>query len=299
MLAPVLTFPAAAQAPNPRDADALYAARERLPDAQAAAAIWQQRLDANPRDFEAAWKLARAGYFLGGRLPDKDTRGEAFETGMAAARQAIAARPDRPEGYFWLGATMGGLAELRGLRAGLRYRGAIRDNLERVLEMDPGFQKGSADRALGRWYFKVPGLFGGSRRKAEAHLRRSLTYDPDNIASRFFLAEVLEADDRDEEAAVLLREIEGCPSTPPGLRKIATSRRRRARCSRSAGRGATDPTRAIRPTPSEAVPGPNGRPPVTFRVRPGTSPIQKSESASVRSKERFATGICIPSLSSW
>lgn len=214
MLAPVLTFPAAAQAPNPRDADALYAARERLPDAQAAAAIWQQRLDANPRDFEAAWKLARAGYFLGGRLPDKDTRGEAFETGMAAARQAIAARPDRPEGYFWLGATMGGLAELRGLRAGLRYRGAIRDNLERVLEMDPGFQKGSADRALGRWYFKVPGLFGGSRRKAEAHLRRSLTYDPDNIASRFFLAEVLEADDRDEEAAVLLREIEALPVDP-------------------------------------------------------------------------------------
>ncbi|HEX7087041.1 MAG TPA: TRAP transporter TatT component family protein [Vicinamibacterales bacterium] len=214
MLAGVLTFPAAAQTPASADPDALYAAREHLPDARAAAAIWQQRLDRNPGDFEAAWKLARAGYFLGGRLPDKDARIEAFESGMAAARAAIAARPDRPEGYFWLAATMGGLAELRGLGTGLRYRGAIRDNLERVLTMDPGFQKGSADRALGRWYFKVPRLFGGSRRKAEAHLRASLARDPDSIASRFFLAEVLEAEDRDEEAAQLLREILALPIDP-------------------------------------------------------------------------------------
>lgn len=214
MLAPLPTFPAAAQTPVPGDADALYAAREHLPDARAAAAIWQQRLDADPRDFEAAWKLARACYFLGGRLPGKDARGEAFETGMAAARKAVAAHPDRPEGYFWLAATMGGLAELRGLGAGLRYRGAIRDNLERVLEMDPAFQKGSADRALGRWYYKVPRLFGGSRRQAEAHLRASLTHDPGSIASRFFLAEVLEAEDRHEEAAQLLREIEALPVDP-------------------------------------------------------------------------------------
>src|SRR5690606_27765445 len=125
MLAAVRTFPAAAQAPAPGDADAHYAAREHLPDAQAAAAIWQRRLEANPHDFDAAWKLARAAYYLGNRLPE-DARGTAFETGMAAARRAIAARPDRPEGYFWLAATMGGLAELRGPGAGLRYRGAIR-----------------------------------------------------------------------------------------------------------------------------------------------------------------------------
>jgi len=213
MLAAVRTFPAAAQAPAPGDADAHYAAREHLPDAQAAAAIWQRRLEANPHDFDAAWKLARAAYYLGNRLPE-DARGTAFETGMAAARRAIAARPDRPEGYFWLAATMGGLAELRGPGAGLRYRGAIRENLERVLEIDPGFQKGSADRALGRWYFKVPRLFGGSRRKAEAHQRASLVHDPDSIASRFFLAEVLVADDRHDEAAALLREIEALPVDP-------------------------------------------------------------------------------------
>ena len=74
---------------------------------------------------------------------------------------------------------MGALAESYGLRQGIKYRGAIKDALETVLRLDPAFQKGSADRALGRWYLKVPGLFGGSKKKSEEHLRKSLTYDPE------------------------------------------------------------------------------------------------------------------------
>ena len=52
---------------------------------------------------------------------------------------------------------MGALAESFGMRQGLKYRGDIKDELLLVLKLDPAFQHGSADRALGRWYFKVPG----------------------------------------------------------------------------------------------------------------------------------------------
>jgi hypothetical protein len=86
---------------------------------------------------------------------------------------------------------MGALAESFGMRQGIKYRGAIKDELLVVLKLDPAFQQGSADRALGRWYFKVPGLFGGSNRKSEEHLRKSLTYNPNSSASHFFLAETL------------------------------------------------------------------------------------------------------------
>ena len=48
-----------------QDADALYANRAVLADAQKAAAIWQARIDRDPKDFEAAWKRARAGYWIG------------------------------------------------------------------------------------------------------------------------------------------------------------------------------------------------------------------------------------------
>ena len=59
-----------------------------------------------------------------------------------------------------------------------------------MLRLDPAFRQGSADRALGRWYHKVPRLFGGSNAKAEEHLKASLKYDPDSTVTHFFLAEL-------------------------------------------------------------------------------------------------------------
>jgi hypothetical protein len=44
---------------------------------------------------------------------------------------------------------MGALAESFGLRAGLKYRKPIKDELETVLALDTSFHARSADRALG------------------------------------------------------------------------------------------------------------------------------------------------------
>ena len=200
--------------PDGEDPVALYANRESLADAERAAAIWERAVTANPGEFDAARNLARACYWLGGHRATEEARRAAFTSGMAAAEAAIAAQSNRPDGFFWLAANMGGLAEMGGVRAGLRYRKPIRDNLEKVLALDPAFQKGSADRALGRWYFKVPGLFGGSKTKSVQHLRASLSHHPQSIASRFFLAETYESMGRDAEALVLLKEIETLPLDP-------------------------------------------------------------------------------------
>lgn len=194
-------------------ADALYANRADLASARQAVAIWTERLQKDPRDYEAAWKIARAHYWLGRHGPQEERRG-LLEGGIRAARAAAAIRPERPEGYFWLAANMGGLAESFGFRQGLKYRGEIKDNLLRVLKIDAAFQHGSADRALGRWYYKVPGLFGGSKKKSEEHLRRSLTYDPNSTASLFFLAETLIALDRDAEARAVLEKLLSAPVNP-------------------------------------------------------------------------------------
>ena len=207
-----IAAPAATLQPA-QDADALYADRENLASARTAEAIWAARLTENRTDFEAAWKLARARYWLGGHAAEGERRA-LLEAGIAAARSAIVARQDRPEGHFWLAANMGALAESHGLRQGLRYRGDIRDALTTVLKIDPAFQQGSADRALGRWYYKVPGLFGGSKKKSEEHLRKSLTYNPDSTASRYFLAETLLAQNKTEEARAELTRVLDAPLHP-------------------------------------------------------------------------------------
>ena len=184
-----------------------------LQSAREAADIWQSRLQQNAKDFESAWKLARARYWLGGHAPD-DQRRAFLDQGIAAARAAIALEPEKPEGHFWLAANMGALAESFGVRRGLKYRGDIKSELLTVLRLDPAFQQGSADRALGRWYFKVPGLFGGSSSKSEEHLRRSLTFNPASSASLFFLAETLIGSNRKQEARTLLEQLLAAPVDP-------------------------------------------------------------------------------------
>ena len=193
--------------------DALYADRANLSSARAAADAWTTQLAQDPSSFESAWKLARADYWLGGRAPEPDRR--AFlDHGVEAGRQAVKLEPNRPEGHFWLAANMGSLAESFGLRQGLKYRRPIKDELEWVLRTAPQFQQGSADRALGRWYFRVPGLFGGSKKLAEAHLRASLTYNPHSTVSHFFLAEVLLDDKRVGEARDELQQVVDAPLDP-------------------------------------------------------------------------------------
>jgi len=190
MLVLVLLAALLQTAPSTEDPDRLYADRENLASAERAADIWEARLAADPQSYESAWKLSRMCYWLGSHVPE-DGRRRQLERGVEAGKRAIALEPKRPDGYFWMAASMGALAESFGLRAGLRYRGPIKDALETILQIDPGYQQGSADRAIGRWYFKVPGLFGGSNTKSEQHLRTSLTYNPDSTISHFFLAETL------------------------------------------------------------------------------------------------------------
>jgi tetratricopeptide (TPR) repeat protein len=207
------------QAESPRlqaesqDPDALYKQRETLASAQQAEQIWSDRLAKNPKDFASAWKLARARYWLGGHAAEKE-RKPYLENGIAAGRAAIALEPNKPDGHFWVAANMGALAESFGMRQGLKYRGDIKDELLTVLRLDPAFLQGSADRALGRWYYKVPGLFGGSNRKSEEHLRKSLTYNPQSTITLFFLAETLLDEGKKDEGRATLQKVLDVPLDP-------------------------------------------------------------------------------------
>jgi hypothetical protein len=203
----------AAAPQSTRSADDLYADRTNLASARQAADAWTAMLASNPRDYETAWKLARADYWLGGHAPASEQRGF-FERGVAAGQKASALAPGKPEGHFWTAANMGALAESFGVRAGLKYRGPIKEELETVLRIDAAFEQGSADRALGRWYQKVPGLFGGDDRKAEEHLRASLKYNPNSTSSNYFLAELLLEHSRRDDAIAALRAVLACPYDP-------------------------------------------------------------------------------------
>lgn len=206
---------AADQRAGAADLDALYRDRVTPQSARAAEQGWAARVAADAKDFEAAWKLSRVRYWLGtnGRGTD-DEKKRVLEAGIAAGRVAMAARPDAPDGHFWMAANMGALADAHGLRQGIKYRTPIREALEKALAIDPAFLDGSPDRALGRWYFKVPRLFGGDLEKSEAHLRKALAYNESSIISMLFLAETLLERGKKDEARAMLQKAIATPADP-------------------------------------------------------------------------------------
>jgi hypothetical protein len=191
---------------TPQTADSLYADRVHIESARKAAALWAVALAQNPRSYDDAWKLSRACYWLGTHGSDSERR-TLLEQGVEAGQKASAIASNRPESHFWTAANMGALAESYGMRQGLKYRRPIKDELDAVLKIDPSFEHGSADRAIGRWYFKVPRLFGGSRAESEKHLKASLAYDAEGTASHFFLAELYLDDGRKAEARAELQKV--------------------------------------------------------------------------------------------
>src|SRR5262249_9344051 len=104
--------------------------------------------------------------------------------------------------------------ESSGIRDGLKYRGRIKSELERVMAIDPDWQEDSAGAALGQWYFEVPRLFGGNRGKAEERLQDVLRRFPQSKTALSFLADVVAADGRLDEARALLVRVLAAPVDP-------------------------------------------------------------------------------------
>jgi len=196
--------------PGAQSADALYADRENIASAKRAAELYEEASKHDQGQFEAAWKLARTCYWLGGHAPETERR-VYLERGIAAGQLASRLQGAKPEGHFWTAANMGALAESFGIRQGMKYRRPIREELETVLRIDPAFMEGSADRALGRYYFKVPSMLGGSKSRAEQHLRRSFEYNQASTISHFFLAELLIDQGRNAEARGELQRVIDAP----------------------------------------------------------------------------------------
>src|SRR6188768_2810234 len=76
------------------DPDALYRNRASIEQARTAAALWDARLKANPKDFESAWKRARVSYWLGNHEP----KPQGFRVGVETRTRQLLAGQSRAAG---------------------------------------------------------------------------------------------------------------------------------------------------------------------------------------------------------
>jgi tetratricopeptide (TPR) repeat protein len=137
---------------------------------------------------------ARSAYFAGKRAGDGSERRRQFSSGIALARQRLAARPDDPEGLLWLAANLGAEALERGKLSALNVLGEMERLLLRLDAVAPDYDHAAAARTLARLYHKAPAFISiGSSKKARLYWQRALDragdYPPNWILAADFYAD--------------------------------------------------------------------------------------------------------------
>jgi tetratricopeptide (TPR) repeat protein len=181
------------------EAETLYEGREDLTKARVAVAALRQARTADYGNYEAAWKLARAAFYVGDRTDNDSEQDDMFREGTEAGKAAVTLQPDKPDGHFWLGANYGGKAASSTL-ANLSSFQDIKGEMEAVLKVDESYQGYSAYLGLGRLYLQAPTVLGGDSQKAIQYLEKGVKLNPNHGLMRVHLAEAYAENNRDAEA---------------------------------------------------------------------------------------------------
>lgn len=181
------------------EAEPLWEGRDDLQKARVAVAALRQARTADYGNYEAAWKLARASFYVGDHTDNDDERDDMFREGTEAGKAAVQLEPNKADGHFWLGANYGGTAAHSTI-ANLSSFQDIKGEMEAVLKIDESYQGYSVYLGLGRLYLQAPRVLGGDSAKAIEYLEKGLKLNPKHSLMRYHLAEAFESNNRDTEA---------------------------------------------------------------------------------------------------
>ncbi|MGH9397019.1 MAG: tetratricopeptide repeat protein [Terriglobia bacterium] len=194
-------------------ADSLYRDRENPDNVRKAIAILRGELEQHPQSYDAWWRIAEYDCYLAQHVPDKQ-QDSILKDGVAAGKKAEALDPGRPEGHFWAGANMGLLAENRGIWGGLHLIDPVRDEMQKVIKLDPDYMEYGAERILGRLYYEAPFFKGGNKQLSVRLLEDCLKRYPGDSLTMIYLADSYRATGRREDARKMLERVLSLNSDP-------------------------------------------------------------------------------------
>ena len=207
ILIPVHSEPRWQQKNSIARADELFAARDNPANIQQSVVLMEQLAAGEPSNYEAWWRLARARYYAGDREKDQTKKAKLFQSGVEAAKKAVALDDKRVEGHFWFGANQGEYADLKGALKSLGLVKTIRKEFEAALAINPSYENGAIYSALGQIDLNLPRLFGGNERRGIERLEAGLKAGPDNAELKVTLAEVYQKKGRRDEARRVLESV--------------------------------------------------------------------------------------------
>ena len=180
-------------------AEALFRQREDVSKLREAVKLLAAARTPDNRNYEIEWQYARFNYFLG-RQSESEKEGEqAFENGVQAGKIAARIEPEKPDGHFWYAASLGEQAKRSPVTVGIKAVDDIREAMNKVIEIQPGYQNASAYDALAQVELTT-GLFGGKPEKAVEYLEKALALEKNNANIYLHLGQAYLAVNRDAEA---------------------------------------------------------------------------------------------------
>ena len=141
---------------NIAKADELFSRREDVSNLREAVKLLAQIRNLDNRNYEVEWKFAKYNYFLGKMTPDEEESEKVLDKGEEAGRIASRMEPDKPEGYFWYGANLGEQSRRAPLTKGSTSVDDIQAAMNKVIEIQPGYQGAMAYDILAQIEWKVP-----------------------------------------------------------------------------------------------------------------------------------------------
>ena len=181
------------------EADTLYAGRGDLTRVRQGLIALRHSQATEAGNYDLAWRLAKFDYYLASHTLDDTERDKAFREGIEAGKLAVKLQDGKPDGHFWLGANYGGSAKVSML-TGLAEVDEIKQEMEKVLKLDEGYQAGSAYMVLGQVYLEAPRLLGGDTQKAIDYFQKGLRFGANNPLLRWHLAQAYADANRKEDA---------------------------------------------------------------------------------------------------
>jgi len=188
-------------------ADALYE-QGGLDNLLKSAELYAQILESDPGSYDAAWKASRSYREYCNQSKENNVEGwqnickQYGEKGMMYGEKAIALNPDRVEGNFWYGCSVGnysdGVSILTALREGLKDK--TQTSFEKSYEIDKTYSDGGPIKALGRYWYVLPWPMNDNE-KALSYLKEFNQAYPGDPEGQVFLAEVLIDEGGDENIA--------------------------------------------------------------------------------------------------
>jgi tetratricopeptide (TPR) repeat protein len=144
----------------------------------------------NTNQLQLAIDLARTAFDYADLAKTDDDREKIANTGIAAAREAIAANPNSAPAHYYLALNIGQVARTKMLGA-LKLLTEMEAELKTVIFLDPKFDYAGGHRTIGVLYLEAPGFSVGDKTKARANLERAVQLAPEFPDNHLCLLEAL------------------------------------------------------------------------------------------------------------